>query len=208
MRTVTLSAEDPDALRRAMAVLRAGGLVAFPTDTVYGLGALAFDTEAVRRIYAAKNRTVEKAIPVLIADMDELAKVALRVPEIAARLAARFWPGALTLVMEKHPGIPEIVSATGTVGVRMPDHPLASMLLRAAGPMAVTSANLSDQPGPCTARDVLAQLDGRIDLVIDGGSTPGGVASTVVDCSGNGWKILRAGPILREEIQAVAGSDL
>ncbi|MBE3118230.1 MAG: threonylcarbamoyl-AMP synthase [Candidatus Atribacteria bacterium] len=205
MNTEVLSAQDPLALPRALEILQLGGLVAFPTDTVYGVGALAFDGAAVESIYAAKDRSVEKAIPVLIGDADDLAKVSAEVPEIALKLAARFWPGPLTLVMPKHPKLPEAVSAAPTVGVRLPDHPVARALLRLAGPMAVTSANLSGQPSPSTAQEVFAQLGGRIALILDGGKTPGGVPSTVVDCIGVEPQVLRAGAIPKSEIMAVSG---
>jgi L-threonylcarbamoyladenylate synthase len=194
-----------ESLRLAGNILRAGGLVAFPTDTVYGVGALAFDGVAVESIYAAKDRPVEKAIPVLIADPADLAKVTLNVSKMAALLAAHFWPGPLTLVVLKHPNLPEAVSATATVGVRLPDHPVARSLLRLAGPMAVTSANLSGQTSPSTAEEVFAQLGSRIALVLDGGKTPGGVPSTVVDCTGEEPQILREGPIEEAEIQASLG---
>jgi L-threonylcarbamoyladenylate synthase len=200
METKILPASSPDALPLALEILKRGGLVAFPTDTVYGVGALAFDGIAVESIYAAKDRPVEKAIPVLIGDPDNLVKVSLEVPEITLKLAARFWPGPLTLVVPKHPDLPEAVSAAPTVGVRVPDHPVARALLRAAGPMAVTSANLSGQPSPVTAQEVFAQLGGRIALILDDGKTPGGVPSTVVDCTGAEPQILREGPISREEI--------
>lgn len=205
MNTEVLSAQDPLALQRALEILQLGGLVAFPTDTVYGVGALAFDGAAVESIYAAKDRPVEKAIPVLIGDADDLAKVSAEVPEIALKLATRFWPGPLTLVMPKHPKLPEAVSAAPTVGVRIPDHPVARALLRLAGPMAVTSANLSGQPSPSTAQEVFAQLGGRIALILDGGKTPGGVPSTVVDCIGVEPQVLRAGAIPKSEIMAVSG---
>jgi L-threonylcarbamoyladenylate synthase len=202
MKTETLSAQLVSAIARALEVLRGGGLVAFPTDTVYGVGALAFDAAAVESIYLAKDRPAEKAIPILIGDAADLSKVTAEVPEIAARLAARFWPGALTLVTPKHPALPEAVSGTPTVGVRVPDHAAARALLRAAGPMAVTSANISGQASPCTAQEVYAQLGGRIPLILDGGQTPGGTPSTVVDCTGAAPVILREGPISREQIEA------
>jgi L-threonylcarbamoyladenylate synthase len=205
MNTGILSAQDPLALPRALEILRGGGLVAFPTDTVYGVGALAFNAAAVNSIYSAKGRSTEKAIPILIGDPDDLARVTLEVPEIAAKLAACFWPGPLTLVVPKHPDLPESVSSTPTVGVRVPDHPVARALLRLAGPMAVTSANLSGQASPCTADEVLAQLGGRISLILDGGKTPGGVPSTVVNCIGAEPVVLRAGPISREEIMTILG---
>jgi L-threonylcarbamoyladenylate synthase len=205
METKILLASSPDALPLALEILKRGGLVAFPTDTVYGVGALAFDGIAVESIYAAKDRSVETAIPVLIGDPDDLAKISMDIPEIALKLAARFWPGPLTLVVPKHPDLPEAVSAAPTVGVRVPDHPVARALLRAAGPMAVTSANLSGQPSPVTAQEVFAQLGGRIALILDGGITPGGVPSTVVDCTGVEPQILRAGPIVQDELLSVLG---
>ncbi len=208
MKTSLLLAEDPETQAQALALLQMGGLVAFPTDTVYGLGALAFDAAAVESIYAAKDRPAEKAISVLIADPSDLAKVTLKVPPAAARLASRFWPGPLTLVVEKHPDLPEALTAGLTVGVRIPDHPVARALLRSAGPMAVTSANLSGQPSPSTAKEVYAQLEGRIALVIDGGKTPGGIPSTVVDCTGPEPRILRTGPVSMDEIRSVLGVQL
>jgi len=203
MQTECLSAHRPKALSRALLALQSGMLVAFPTDTVYGLGALAFDAHAIESIYAVKGRPAEKAIPILIGDIHDLDKVTLSLPPIAAKLAARFWPGALTLVVPKSPALPDIVSATPTVGVRIPNHPVARAQLKAAGPMAVTSANLSGQPSPTTAEEVIHQLNGRIPLVLDGGETPGGLSSTVVDCLGPEPVILRAGPISWEEIAFV-----
>ena len=178
-------------------------MVAFPTDTVYGVGALAFDATAVESIYTAKNRPVEKAIPILIGGPEDLDKVTADIPPIAAKLAARFWPGALTLVVPKHLNLPDVVSTAPTVGVRVPDHPVARALLRAAGPMAVTSANISGQVSPKTAKEANRQLNGRIPLILDGGETPGGVPSTVVNCLGTEPVILREGPITMEDIQFV-----
>ena len=197
--TLLLPAND-ESIQLALKILRKGGLVAFPTDTVYGVGALAFDGKAVESIYGAKNRPIEKAIPVLIGDTEDMEKVGMNIPEIAYRLATRFWPGPLTCVIPKQPTLPESVSATDTVGVRVPDHEVARALLRAAGPMAVTSANISSQSSPSSAEEVFAQLDGRIDLIINGGITPGGVPSTLVDCTGDEVRILREGPISLEEI--------
>ncbi|MFH1907671.1 MAG: L-threonylcarbamoyladenylate synthase [Chloroflexota bacterium] len=194
MKTEVLSAQAPSTLPRALAILRGGGLVAFPTDTVYGVGALAFDAAAIEKIYEAKGRSTEKAIPILLGDTADLEKVTAQVSEMALRLAGRFWPGPLTLVVPKHPSLPEAVSTAPTVGVRVPDHPVARALLRAAGPMAVTSANLSGQASPCTAEEVLVQLVGRIALIIDGGKTPDGVPSTVVNCAGAEPQVLREGP--------------
>ena len=201
MHTIVLPANEPESLERALAVLRSGGLVAFPTDTVYGVGALAFDARAVERIYRAKERSPEKSIPVLLGAVADLDLVARNVPETAERMAHRFWPGPLTLVLEKQPRLPDAVAGP-TVGVRQPDHPVAGALLRRAGPLAVTSANISGLPSPCTAQDVLAQLESRVDLILDGGSTPGGIPSTVVDCLQPQLLILREGPVSLEDLKA------
>jgi L-threonylcarbamoyladenylate synthase len=200
MNTQIIPANSPQAIPRALEILRAGGLVAFPTDTVYGVGALAFDGRAIESIYAAKERPAEKAIPILIADMQDMEKVGTDIPQTAYRLAACFWPGPLTCIIPKQPTLPEAVSATATVGVRVPDHEVARALLRAAGPMAVTSANISGEPSPSTAKEVYNQLNGRIPLIIDGGRTPGGMPSTVVDCSTSELKILREGPLSEKDL--------
>jgi len=203
METIIFPADMPGAISKALETLNQGGLVAFPTDTVYGVGTLAFDAAAVESIYSAKDRPVEKAIPILIGGPEDMGKVTTDIPPIAAKLAARFWPGALTLVVPKHPDLPDVVSATPTVGVRVPDHPVARALLRAAGPMAVTSANLSGEASPNTAEEVSRQLNGRIPLILDGGETPGGIPSTVVNCLGTEPVILREGPVTMKDIQFV-----
>lgn len=200
MNTFIVSSDSPNAIPQALEILNSGGLIAFPTDTVYGVGSLAFDGKAVESIYAAKDRPVEKAIPVLIGDESDLEKVGMDIPDITHKFASRFWPGPLTVLVPKKPSLPESVSATETVGVRIPDHEVALALLRAAGPMAVTSANISGQPSPSTAQEVFAQLNGRIPLIIDGGKTPGGVPSTLVDCTGATIEILREGPISLEDL--------
>jgi len=205
MRTRTISTYFPKAIPEALKVLQSGGLVAFPTDTVYGLGALAFDEKAIEQIYVAKERPDTKAIPILLADPDDLAKVCVDPSPLAIKLAYRFWPGPMTLVVPKHPDLPDAVSSTSTVGVRVPDYTVTRMLLHYTGPMTVTSANLSGQPSPVTAQEVLNQLDGRIDLILDGGQTPGGIASTVVDCMGDEPVILREGPISMDHILKMIG---
>ena len=208
MKTIIIPSDSSDAIIQAIEILNKGGLVAFPTDTVYGVGALAFDGKAVESIYVAKDRPIEKAIPVLIADAGDMENVGTNIPAIAHQLAARFFPGPLTCLIPKKPTLPESVSATSTVGVRVPDHEVARALLRAAGPMAVTSANISGQLSPSTAEEVYAQLGGRIALIIDGGKTPGGIPSTLVDCTGDKIKILREGPITLEEIKSKLSSPI
>ena len=182
-------------IQHALTILKHGGIVAFPTDTVYGLGAPAFDNAAIESIYSAKNRPIEKGIPILIGNMDNIDKVAENIPDMAIRFAARFWPGPLTCILPKKPTLPPAISATPTVAVRIPKHQDAITLLKAAGPMAVTSANISGQPSPSTAEEVYDQLKGRIPLILDGGKTPGGIPSTLVDCTGEKPIILREGPI-------------
>ena len=200
MHTEVLPVNASNAITSALEILYSGGLVAFPTDTVYGVGALAFDGKAVETIYAAKERPVEKAIPVLIGDREDLSKVAEEIPLFAARLIARFWPGPLTVLVPKKAALPEVVSANPAVGVRVPDHEVARALLRLSGPLAVTSANRSSQPSPTTAQDVLQQLGGRIALILDGGKTPGGIPSTLVDCTGTEIQVLREGPITKDQL--------
>jgi L-threonylcarbamoyladenylate synthase len=200
MKTEILSANAPNAITNALEILLSGGLVAFPTDTVYGVGSLAFHGQAIESIYVAKDWPMEKAIPVLIGDNEELIKVADEIPLFAMRLIARFWPGPLTVLVPKKPTLPEAISATSTVGVRVPDHDIARALLRLAGPLAVTSANISGQPSPTTAQQVFAQLGGRIAMIVDGGETPGGIPSTLVDCTGDEIQVLREGPISKDQL--------
>ena len=193
----------PDALATALDVLRSGGLVAFPTDTVYGVGALAFDAAAIERIYAAKGRQADKALPILLADLAVLPEITQVLPPDVLRLGKTFWPGPLTLIVRKHESVPEAVSRDGTVGVRVPDHPIALALLRASGPLAATSANLSGAADPLTADDVVAGLGDRVDLILDGGRSPGGRPSTVIDCTTRVPALIREGPISLEAVLAV-----
>jgi L-threonylcarbamoyladenylate synthase len=198
--------EDPEAVRQqltpAAALLRAGELVAFPTDTVYGVGAIAWNREAVGKLYVAKLRALDKAIPILLADPADLDLVARDVSPTARRLAERFWPGPLTIVVGRASQVPDEVTAGGdSVAVRVPDHAVARALIREAGaPLATTSANLSGGASPVTAQEVAAQLAGRIAMILDGGRCPGGKASTVVDLTGPSPVVLRPGPIGLEEI--------
>jgi L-threonylcarbamoyladenylate synthase len=198
------------AVAEAVRLLRAGRLVAFPTDTVYGVGAHAFQGRAVARLYQAKVRPRDKAIPLLLARAADLALVAEYVPPRAYRLIESFWPGGLTLILPKSEAVPAIVTAGGpTVAVRLPNHPLILALIAALdAPLAATSANLADHPSPVTADEVVRGLGGRIDLIIDGGRCPGGVPSTVLDLTTDRPLILRRGAITGEEIQAVLGIAL
>jgi L-threonylcarbamoyladenylate synthase len=205
--TFILPAGEAGALQQALDVLAGGGLVAFPTDTVYGLGARLLEEgpnagRAIDRLYQAKGRAYNKAIAVLIGRFSDLDLVANKLNPSASRLAERFWPGALTLVVNRRPELPANLAQGATIGVRMPAHPLALELLKRSGPLAVTSANLSDHPDCVTADQVFAQLNGRIALILDGGAAPGGQPSTVVDCTGQEPGILRLGPISLEEIHA------
>jgi L-threonylcarbamoyladenylate synthase len=195
------SAED---IARAVEVLRDGGVIAFPTDTVYGVGAHGMLSAAVERLYVVKERPRDKAIPLLLSGVDALPQVVSLIPDAAYALAERFWPGALTVVLRRAASIPDVVTSGGdTVAVRVPDHPVTQALLAALGaPLAATSANLSGQPAPDTADGVLAQLDGRIDLLVDGGTCPGGVASTVVDLTASSPRILRLGGISERQLLA------
>lgn len=207
MHTEILPISAPYALQRAIDTLQAGELVAIPTDTVYGLGTLAFSTTGALKIYQVKERPPEKALPILLGEFTQLKLVAEFVPETARKLAAAFWPGALTLILPKHPDIPKAVSALDTVGVRIPNHIFARELFQAAGPMAVSSANLSGHSNPTTAEDVYAQLKGSLPLILDGGRISGGIPSTVVDCTGADIRILREGTISRKMIgEALAKS--
>jgi L-threonylcarbamoyladenylate synthase len=202
--TVYRGTESHD-IAYAVQVLRDGGIAAFPTDTVYGIGAHAFLPAAVERLYVAKRRPVDKAIPLLLPRVEALASVVASVPDLAYVLADRFWPGALTMVLHRAARIPDAVTGGGdTVAVRVPDHPVVQALLQELNaPLAATSANLSSHPAPATAGGVLAQLEGRIDLLLDGGRCPGGVASTVLDLTVHPPKVLRAGGIPAAQIAAL-----
>lgn len=201
---------DPDRpererIREAAAVILRGGLVAFPTETVYGLGAHALSQEAVTGIFRAKQRPATDPLIVHLASGAQLPAIAARVPPTADRLAARFWPGPLTLILEKAGAVPDVVTAgLPTVAVRVPSHPIAHALLAEAGvPIAAPSANRFSRPSPTTARHVLHDLEGRVDLVIDGGPTPIGVESTILDLTTSPPLVRRHGGVALEEIREV-----
>jgi L-threonylcarbamoyladenylate synthase len=203
--TQTISGTDPTTLELAAAALARGELVAFPTDTVYGLAASAFSTSAIERLFDAKGRDNSKAIAVLLGDLNQLDLVTPGLTASAERLAQRFWPGPLTLIVARHPSLPENLSPLPTIGIRIPDYPLAQTLLRRTGPLATTSANRSGAENPLSAQDVHDQLDGRIEWIIDGGRSPGGLPSTVVDCTGEDIRVLRVGPISEAALREAIG---
>jgi L-threonylcarbamoyladenylate synthase len=204
-RLARLAPDDADGRAEAVGVLRAGGLVAMPTDTVYGVGVAMSAEDGLKRLFAAKDRPFDRAIVLLVADLEQAGSVGVLSPAARA-LASRFWPGGLTLVLAQVPGagLPtDLTAGLSTIGVRVPDHESPRELARALGPLPVTSANISGHPAPGDAEGVMAQLGALIDLILDGGPTRGGVPSTVVDCSGDLARILRVGAIDEAAIAAV-----
>jgi L-threonylcarbamoyladenylate synthase len=201
---------DRTLLAPAAERLRAGGLVAFPTETVYGLGAHALDAAAVRRLFEAKGRPSNDPLIVHISSVGDVEQLVKAFPDTARTLAARFWPGALTLVMRRNPAVPdEVTAGLDTVAVRIPSHAVARLLLELAGvPVAAPSANLFSRPSPTLAAHVLEDLHGRIDVVVDGGATNLGIESTVLDMTTDTPTILRPGAVtiemLRKALPAVA----
>jgi L-threonylcarbamoyladenylate synthase len=202
-----LPAHDPAAIAEAAAILREGGLVAFPTETVYGLGANALDAAAVARVFAAKARPTFDPLIVHLADRAWLGRAVVATPEAAALLAGRFWPGPLTLVLPKAAVVPDLVTAgLATVGVRVPDHPAARALLEAADtPIAAPSANLFGHVSPTTAAHVVEQLGDRVDAVLDGGPCRVGVESTIVSFASGEPVVLRPGGVTREALAEALG---
>ena len=195
---------DEAVLEEAARCLQDGGLVAFPTDTLYGLGAVASQERAVERLFEAKERPGDRPLPIFVASAADVDGVATEVSPAARRLMETFWPGGLTLVLRRHPRFHSPALAGGdTVAVRVPAHPVALELLRRVGePLTGTSANLSGRPGPRTAGEVRRQLGGRVDLIVDGGPCPGGVESTVVDCTVDPPRVLREGAVPAERVAA------
>ncbi len=188
-----------------ISILKRGGIVAFPTDTIYGLGASSVIESAVRRVYQVKRRPLEMAFPLLLARFSQISEVAVEVPPVAWLLADKFLPGALTMVLRKSSSVSDIVTAGGqTVAIRIPAHPVPVALSEGLGvPILGTSANVSGQPSAMTAGEVKAQFGDQLDLVIDGGRTPGGRESTIVDVSGETPMVLRLGAIGLDELKRV-----
>ncbi len=207
MRTQILPSADTEAFAHAVRLLRAGKVIAFPTDTVYGVGANGFDANAIEQLFVVKSRERGKAIPYLLAKPGDLKLVAREIPRAAQLLAEKFWPGALTLVVPATNRVPKILIAGGeSVAVRVPNHPTTRTLIDSLGvPLAATSANISGESDPANAPEVMAQLNGRIPLILDGGATKGNLPSTVVDVTQDPPRILRVGVIGREQIEQVIG---
>ncbi|MFW5690969.1 MAG: L-threonylcarbamoyladenylate synthase [Chloroflexota bacterium] len=206
-RVLTVDPEAPDVenIRVAAAALRAGQLVAFPTETVYGLGANALDQDAIQRIYDAKQRPANDPIIAHITQHSQLDALAVDVPQAAYALAAAFWPGPLTLVLRRAPSIPaNIATGRQTIAVRMPANPVAYALIEAAGvPVAAPSANTFTRPSATTAEHVLHDLGGRVEIVLDGGPTHIGLESTVIDMTGAVPVVLRPGGVTMDDIQSI-----
>ena len=200
MKTEILRADHPIALSHTQDVLNHGGLVVFPTDTVYGLAASLNNPQAVEGLFIVKGLGSEKAVAVLIGKIEELDLLARNVSPAARRLVQRFWPGPLTVLVAGNPRLLSPLIPQGIVGLRMPDHPFALELLRRTGPLAVTSASGMGRELPRTAREALQQLNGRVHLVIDGGAATHGVYSTVVDCTGPEIALVRKGAIAEDKL--------
>ena len=200
MQTLILPADKPAAIESAVALLKEGEIIAFPTDTVYGLASDAFHAPGIIKLFEAKGRDSNKAISILIGSNDQIKSVTNHMTKLARKLTERFWPGGLTVIVPRKETLPELISTTKNIGIRMPNHPVALELLTTFGPLATTSANLSGGSNPQSAIDVFDQLNGRVPLILNGGICPGGIPSTVVDCTGDKPVILRLGAISEKAI--------
>lgn len=208
MNTMILQSDSTEALQQAARLLQVGETVAFPTDTVYGLGANALDADAIKKIYTAKGRPPEKPLILLIHDQMQLQTFVNHIPETALKLIQAFWPGPLTLVLplKENVIVPEVSCGFSTIGVRMPNHPVALQLLKLANvPIAAPSANLSGNPSPATAEEVRNDLDGRIAAILSGGACNIGQASTIVDVCQNPPILLRQGSITKVQLEQTLG---
>lgn len=210
MNTEILPADAPNAVQYALELIQRGEIVALPTDTVYGIMTDGYNADAIEKLFVAKERPSHKAIQLLVADFRDLERVATFVAPMARALTEKFWPGGLTLVVNAREDLPANLRAdTNTVGVRLPDAPVVRELARALGrPLAATSANRSGGANPRTAQDVWNDLGGRIPLILDGGATPDNVPSTVLDCTQEPPRVLRAGAIPLAELERVPGVSL
>ncbi len=198
---------EPEKIRYAADIIKRGGLVAFPTETVYGLGANAFDENAIRNVFKAKGRPADNPLIVHIAELKDVHRLAKKPPKIAKLLMERFWPGPLTIVLKKKKIVPDIATGgSNTVAIRMPDNRIAISLIKSVGvPLVAPSANISGKPSPTRAKDVLEDLKGKIELIIDGGKTSIGIESTVIDMTVMPPIILRPGVVTLEAIEKLIG---
>jgi L-threonylcarbamoyladenylate synthase len=203
-RAVILPSAAPRAIEWAAERIASGGVIALPTDTVYGIAASLSHPDALERIYELKGRPAHNPLPVLVSSSAEIEHIATGIPPDVALLLDLFWPGPLTIVLDAKPGIPARVTAGGsTIGVRMPNHPLAiEVIAKAGGVVACTSANLSGQPPACSALEVENAFGAALDLILDGGQASGGVASTVAEVNGSSLTVIREGAIAAETLQA------
>jgi L-threonylcarbamoyladenylate synthase len=207
METIVIKSDQAEALPLSLETLRQGNLVAIPTDTVYGLAADPFNISAIIKLFESKGREYNKAIAILVGSMEQVDLIAERFTDNARKLTTKFWPGGLTVIVPKRKDIPDLLSSNQTIGIRMPNHPVALELLRQFGPLATTSANISGGPNPLNAVDVLTQLNTRIPLILDGGNCPGGVPSTVVDCTIDELHVLRNGAVPEEALRATLSDN-
>ena len=200
---------DPEAINAATAIIEKGGVIAFPTTCLYGLGADAFNPEAVARLYDIKQRPTQKPILILINRRTDLKRLVRHIPQAASRIMDRFWPGKITLVFEALPAVPECLTAgTGKIGIRQPGHPVAAALVKTfQGPVTGTSANLSGSPGCRQIADLDPQVARKLDLILDAGPLRGGSGSTVVDVTQDIPRILRVGQIGEQEILAMEAAQ-
>jgi L-threonylcarbamoyladenylate synthase len=205
-----LKAEAEGSLAEAITVLKGAGLVAYPSDTVYGLGAAASHQEAIEKLFAVKGRLSEKAMPLLLADPEDMEALCAEIPPGARLLVERFWPGPLSLVLRRSPAFESAALGGGdSVALRVPDHLFLRELIRGLGePITGTSANRSGRPSCRTAREVYRQLGGAVDLIIDGGPSRAGAESTVIDITTDAPRMLRGGAISREEVEGVVGQEV
>jgi L-threonylcarbamoyladenylate synthase len=208
MQTNVIRQSNKQAISKTNSILQAGGVIAIPTDTVYGIACLVNNPSSIQRLYSIKERDLLKAIPVLIGSIAQAKMITQDFSESAKILAHHFWPGALTLVVNKHQNLPSILSTYPTVGVRMPDHNWLRELMEVSGPLAATSANISGEPSLASADEVLDSIGSKIDLLIDGGTCKEGIASTVVDCTVSPVHILRNGSITKESIQNIIEENI
>lgn len=197
---INLKHQFEQALKKSIEILNAGGLIVFPTDTIYGLASKFDNLSAIQRIYTVKDRDQTKALAVLVGNISQVEEVSDEIPPIAKRLMEKFWPGALTIVLQKSNKIVTPLSQDNSIGIRIPDDQFVRLLSENTGPLATTSANISGLSSTTNVSEVLAQLRDLVDLIIDGGESPGGVASTVVDCRKNVIELLREGAISKQDL--------